>query len=56
VPTQTVIDALVNAGSTKVDEAVAAGKLTQQRGDKIKAHLPKLAERIVNHVKPGTGS
>ena len=51
VPTQTVIDALVNAGSTKVDKAVAAGKITQARGDAIKARLPQVAERIVNHVR-----
>jgi hypothetical protein len=55
VPAQTVIDAIVDAGSKKVDAAVAAGKLTQERGDKVKAHLPQVAERIVNHVKQGAG-
>ena len=52
VPTQTVIDALVNAGSAKVDEALAAGTITQPRADAIKARLPELADRIVHHVKP----
>src|SRR4051794_1052388 len=55
VTTQSVIDALVNAGSARVDKAVAAGKITAERGDKIKARLPKLAERIVNHVKQDAG-
>ncbi|MEY2590172.1 MAG: hypothetical protein QOJ67_2156 [Acidimicrobiaceae bacterium] len=51
VTTQTVIDALVNAGSAKADEAVANGKVTQAQADKIKARLPQAAERIVNHTK-----
>ena len=56
VTAQTVIDALVQAGSTKVDEAVAAGKLTQERADAIKTRLPKVAERIVNHVRQQTAT
>jgi hypothetical protein len=55
VDPQTVIDALVNAGSARVDKAVAAGKITQDQGDKIKARLPQLADRIVNHVKQDAG-
>jgi hypothetical protein len=51
VGAQTVIDAIVQAGSAKVDKAVAAGKITQERGDAIKARLPQASERIVNHVR-----
>ena len=51
VSAQTVIDAIVQAGSAKADEAVAAGKITQQRADAIKARLPQVADRIVNHVR-----
>ena len=51
VSAQTVIDAIVQAGSAKADEAVAAGTITQQRADAIKARLPQVAERIVNRVR-----
>jgi hypothetical protein len=51
VSAQAVIDAIVQAGSAKADEAVSAGKITQERADAIKAHLPQAAERIVNHVR-----
>ena len=47
VETKTVTDALVTAAGAKVDAAVQAGKVTSEQATKIKARLPKLAERIV---------
>jgi hypothetical protein len=54
VAPQTVIDALVDAGAKRVDEAVAAGTITPEQGERIKARFPEVAERIVNHVKEGS--
>ena len=47
---QAVIDALVSAGNTRVDEAVANGKIDQARADTIKGKLPTLAEKLVNRT------
>ncbi|MEY2458407.1 MAG: hypothetical protein QOG30_237 [Acidimicrobiaceae bacterium] len=47
-----VITAIVNAGTTKIDQAVTDGKLTQERADKLKSKLPELADKFVNHTKP----
>ena len=51
VPVSKVTDALVAKATARIDEAVAAGKVTPERAAKAKARLPKLAERIVNHHK-----
>src|SRR4051794_24729003 len=44
-----VQQAIVDAASSKVDEAVTNGKLTDQQSTAIKARLPQLADRFVNH-------
>ena len=51
-----VEQAIVDAGNTKIDEAVTAGKLTDQQATFLKARLPELANTFVNHVgQPGCG-
>ena len=47
-----VVTAIVNAGTAKLDQAVTDGKLTQAQADKLKSHLPDLADKFVNHTKP----
>jgi hypothetical protein len=49
VDPQTVVDALVVAGESAVDEAVADGRIDDARGEAIKARLPELARRFVDH-------
>jgi hypothetical protein len=59
VPVQDVQQALVDAATAKLNEAVANGRITQERADKVIARLPALAERVVNHHKadgPATAS
>jgi hypothetical protein len=46
---QTVVDALVNAANTKIDQLVAEGKLPQGRADTIKGKVPARVDKIVNH-------
>jgi hypothetical protein len=46
-----VVTAIVDAGTTKFDAAVASGKVTQQQADLLKSHLPQAADRFVNHTK-----
>lgn len=43
-----VTDALVAKGTTRIDQAVADGKITAERAAKAKARLPKVADRVVN--------
>lgn len=50
VDPQTVITAIDNDVNGRVDQAVANGKLTQQRGDTIKDRAPDVIARIVDHV------
>ena len=45
---QTVVDALVNAANTKLDQLVADGKLQQDRADTIKGKVPARVNTIVN--------
>lgn len=52
VDPQTVVQAIVDAGTKKVDEAVTNGRLTSTQGDKIKAHLSDAATKFVNHTRP----
>jgi transposase-like protein len=47
VEPQAVVDAVVNAANTKLDEAVANGRLDADRAAKIKDRLP---ERVTNAV------
>jgi hypothetical protein len=58
VDIQTVIDALVADATEKIDEAVAAGRLPQDRADEMKAHLEERVTAMVNgehHRGPGGG-
>ena len=50
VDPQKVIDALVSAGTARVDQAVTAGKIKAERAAKIKERLPQAAAKIVNRV------
>jgi transposase-like protein len=50
VSAQTVVTDLVNAADAKVDQAVTANRLTAAQGAKIKAALPNLITKAVNHV------
>ena len=52
VDPQTVVQAIVDAGNKKVDEAVSNDKLTSEQGDKIKSHLSDAATKFVNHTRP----
>jgi uncharacterized protein (DUF433 family) len=58
VPEQTVIDAIVDAATKKIDDAVAAGKLDATRAADFKAKLPdrvkQLVERTPKHLADGT--
>lgn len=51
VDPQTVADALVAKASATIDQAVADGKVSQEKADKAKAKLPELASRVVDHHK-----
>ena len=44
--------AIVDAGNTKIDEAVTNGKITQDRADKMKSRLSDAATKFVNHTRP----
>ena len=54
-----VIDAVVAAATTKINDAVTAGNLTQTQADKLIANLTTIATDFVNDVKlpggPGFG-
>jgi hypothetical protein len=57
VATQTVVDAVVNDLSAKLDKAVADGKITQERADNVKERLPERITNLVNrHRVAGTGN
>jgi hypothetical protein len=47
-----VVTAIVNAGTTKLAQAVTDGKLTQTQSDKLSSRLPDVADKFVNHTKP----
>ena len=49
VPVETVVNAIVQDASQRVDQAVTNGKLTQEQADKIKAALPARVDKAVNH-------
>jgi hypothetical protein len=51
VERQTVIDALVKAGTARLDAAVSAGHLKQDTADMIKSHLPDAAARFVDFTR-----
>jgi uncharacterized protein (DUF433 family) len=52
---QTVVTALVDAATKKIDAAEAAGKLTAAQGTKIEANLPNRIDKLV-HRHFGTQS
>jgi hypothetical protein len=47
-----VVTAIVDAGTTKLAQAVTDGNLTQGQADMLKGRLPVAADRFVNHTKP----
>jgi transposase-like protein len=50
VDPQQAVDAVVQAATTKLDEAVAAGTIPAARADALKAKLPERATRLVNET------
>lgn len=55
VEVQTVIDALVEAATTRIDEAVADDRLGADRAEAIKAALPERITDLVNGEGPRHG-
>jgi hypothetical protein len=55
VQPQTVVDALVKAGDTRIDALVSHHRISAERAARLKARLPQLAQRFVNHTG-GSGS
>lgn len=53
VDPQAVVDALVAKGNAKVDEALADGKIDEERAATAKEKMPERAQKIVERV-PGT--
>ncbi len=54
---QVVVDALLDAVTTRVDRAVANGRITAERGEEIKAEAPARIDTLMNrHVGEGHGS
>lgn len=51
---QAVIDKLVTDANAKVDEAVAAGKITQEKGDAAKAKMSERVTKLVNRTFDGS--
>ena len=45
---QAVVDALTNAATTKLDQLVADGKITQERADTVKGKLPARIDTLMN--------
>jgi hypothetical protein len=50
VDPSTVVSALVTAGNARIDTAVANHRLSADRAAKLKARLPQLAQRFVDHT------
>ncbi len=51
VDPQTVADALVAKATDTINQAVADGKVSQEKADKAVARLPELATRVIDHHK-----
>ena len=45
---QTLVDALTNAATTKLDQLVADGTITQERADTVKGKLPARIDKLMN--------
>ncbi|HWS45092.1 MAG TPA: hypothetical protein VN636_04455 [Acidimicrobiia bacterium] len=56
VKVDTVINALVQAGNQRIDQAVANKRLTQAQADKLKAQLPSLITNFANNGFKGLGA
>ena len=55
VDPSTVVQAIVDATNAKLDDAVKAGKLTQDQADKIKANETQMVTDLVNGKSPFGG-
>ena len=51
VDPQKVADALVAKATDTINQAVADGKVSQEKADKAVARLPELATRVIDHHK-----
>lgn len=47
----TVVNALVTAGTARIDKAVADGHIDAARAEKLKARLPQFAQRFVDFTR-----
>ncbi len=45
---QTLVDALTNAATTKLDQLVADGTIKQERADTVKSKLPARIDKLMN--------
>lgn len=52
VDAQTVVDALVTAGTNAIDEAVANGRIGEDAAAMLKDRLPEAAQRLVDFKPP----
>jgi hypothetical protein len=50
VDPQTVVDAIVKAGDTRIDSLASSGKISADRAAKLKDRLPDAAAKVVNRV------
>jgi len=55
VTSQAVVDALVAAGDSALDEAVANGRIDEERATEIRDNLPEHAQNFVDHTRPDRG-
>lgn len=46
---QTVVDALTKAADARIDQALANGRIDQQRADTMKSKLPDRIDKLMNH-------
>lgn len=54
VEPQAVVDAIVAAANERIDKGVAEGKITAERAAEVKARVPELAEKLVEHEFDGS--
>jgi ribosomal protein S20 len=51
-----VVNAIVAAGTARIDQAAAQGTIDASKGDQAKQKLPDFANRFVNEAKPKNGN
>jgi transposase-like protein len=51
-----VVNAVVKAATSDIDQAVKDGKLDSKKADEIKQKLPDRVKKLVNHERHGAGS